>query len=438
MALAREIQPQFFDSPQAAEVRTWARGAAEQLTPFTYFSRQHPHELDPALVPRLAELGLLGLEIPAGLGGIPMSASEQAVVYEELAKKDAALALDVVVLNSLTAYEMNKYGTREQKETYLPGMALGNKMAAFALTEPNKGSDAKGIKTRATRTEEGWVLNGAKRFITLGQYADVLVLAAKTGPEERRGHNITVFLVDIEKGQLPGVTISPWEKIGQKGSPLYEIILGDVFVPDDAVLGNVNEGWDVINDTLSHSRACGIAAQAVGLAQACLDEAYRYALQRPMYGDKLLVELPMALNLLHLMNNQIILSRKLVEMAARYQDLGHPKAEALASLAKLVACDTVAWAATEAMQLHGGAGYMRESRIARLWSDSPVLRIYEGAAPVQMGILEKNGIDRDFYLPFLTRGLSVGFVLPPEKVISPQEAEKLLTEKLGLTTSASN
>ena len=356
-------------------------------------------EHDPYAVPteflrRCVELGCLGMDVPEKYGGSELSSTQQAAVIEELARGHAGLALSVLVQNSLAAFPIRTFGTEEQKQKYLPRMATGELFTSFGLSEPKNGSDAKGIRLTAQRDEsrDGWLLNGAKRWITNADRAGLIVLATRTGTPESRGRGITTFLVELSDDVEGLSRPKPYDKLGQAGSTLCEVIFDNVFVPDSAILGELNQGWDVINSTLEHSRV-SIAAQGSGIALSAYDAASQYASEREQFGRLLKEHEPIA-NHLAIMKRQVDLSQYLVERAARQEELEDPLAFVWASLAKLIASETAIWAAGDAMLLHGGTGYVNEMPISRIFRDSAVLRIYEGAAHIQVKIVERF-LDRE-------------------------------------------
>jgi alkylation response protein AidB-like acyl-CoA dehydrogenase len=351
-------------------------------------------EADPYAVPtdflkRCVELGCLGMDVPEEYGGSGLSSTQQVAVIEELARGHAGLALSVLVQNSLTAFPIRTFGTDEQKQKYLPRMATGELIACFGLSEPKNGSDAKGIRLSARRDDarDGWLLKGSKRWITNADRAGLIVLATRTGTPESRAKGITTFLVELSD-DLEGLSRpKPYDKLGQAGSTLCEVIFDDVFVPNDAILGEPNQGWNVVNSTLEHSRV-SIAAQGSGIALGAYDTAEQYASEREQFG-RLLKEHPPVANHLAIMKRQVDLSQYLVNRAARQEEQGDPLAFVWASLAKLIASETAIWAAGDAMLLHGGIGYVNEMPISRIFRDSAVLRIYEGAAHIQVKIVER-------------------------------------------------
>mgnify|MGYP002623930812 FL=1 len=386
----------FKETESDKELREWVRGLGEQ----EFFKKGiEDASLDPGAFPReflqeVAKVGLTGLEISEEYGGTPMTNLEQAIVMEELARIHAGLALSILVLNSLTAYEINRFGTEAQKEKYLRAMAEGRLFAAFALTEPDAGTDAKNIQLKAIYDEErnGFVLNGRKRFITGANGADVFVVATRTGAPDSGEDGITAFLVDSD---LEGISIEKVEpKAGQPGSPLCEILFQDTFVPADAILGKLNEGWyGVFDPTLKHSRNW-IAAQGVGLEQRAQDLALGYSYERKAFGGYL-KDIPVHSATVDTLRIQAGIARALTRIAAQAEDSGDSRFFALSSLSKLIACDTAAMNPLEAMQLHGGIGYSLEMEIAKVWLASPVLRIYEGTVPVQVSIAKKGGIKKE-------------------------------------------
>lgn len=352
-------------------------------------TQTHPKEYPVDFMKEAAGMGFLGMDIPMEYGGSGLSPLEQITVMEELARAHAGLGLTILVANSLTAYPIAQFGTEKQKQQYLPRMAAGELFGCFGLTEPDTGSNAKGITLKATRDEEkkGWIVNGAKRFITSANGAGVVILAARTGMPEEREKGITAFLAEIGPDKA-GVTVpEPFSKIGLPGSPLCEIYFDNFFVPDEALLGQVGEGWKVVESTLHHSRIW-IAAQGLGIAQRAYDEAEKYAGERKQFG-KFLREIPEVANHLSLIKRQVNISRYLVEKAARHELNSDPDTFVWASLAKLIASETSIWAAGEAMLLHGGMGYVKETPISHVWLDSSVIRIYEGTSHIQLKILEK-------------------------------------------------
>lgn len=357
-------------------------------------AQRDPHRYPRQLMQKCADVGLLGLEIPDEYGGNAVPSIQQVAVMEELARGDGGLGLDILVQNSLTAFPITKFGTEAQRARYLPPMASGEVIACFGLTEPNTGSDAKAIRCKAMwdDAKRGWIVNGAKRFITSASAATVMVLAARTGRPEERGRGISVLLTEIGPG-IESVTVSDFDKLGQPGSQLCEVVFQNHFVPEDALMGERNAGWQIIESTLQHSRIW-IAAQGAGIAQRALDEAEKYTSAREQFGKKL-ADIPAVRNHLQIMRRQMAITRALVRKAAAHEQAGDETFFVWASLAKLVAGETALWMAQEAMLLHGGMGYMKEMPISQIFADSAVIRIYEGAAHIQARIIGKHLPGRD-------------------------------------------
>ncbi len=361
----------------------------DEFTAFCKRAEEKPKEFPADFLKACADIGFLGMDISPEYGGIGLTPLEQAAVIEEFSRGHAGLGLGVLVHNSLASYPINTFGNHEQKSRYLPGMASGELFGCFALTEPNVGSDATALETKAIRdeTRRGWKIRGSKQFITSANGADIAVVAARTGTTESRGRGISAFIVEIK--DKTEVTIpEPYTKIGQKGSTLCEIHFDDLFVPDENLLGQLNGGWKpVFGSTLNHSRV-QIASQAVGIAQRALDETKSYGEGRKQYG-KFLTELPGWANHLSLLKRQVELSRFLTQKAAAHETENDPDFFVWASVAKLIAAESVIRIAADAMLLHGGMGYMADMPIALLLADAAPIRIYEGSSHVQCAILEK-------------------------------------------------
>ncbi len=360
-----------------------------EFPPYLEAAQRDPHQYPHELMKKCAAVGLLGLEIPERYDGNAVPSVQQAAVMEELARGDAGLGLNILVQNSLTAFPINKFGTEAQRARYLPRMARGEVIACFGLTEPNTGSDAKAIRCKATWDEarRGWIVNGAKRFITAATASTVIMLAARTGRPEDRGRGISVLLTEIGPG-VQTVEATDFNKLGQPGSQLCDVVFQNHFVPEDALMGTVNEGWQIIESTLQHSRVW-VAAQGSGIARHALDEAEKYTQEREQFGKKL-ADIPEVQNHLQIIRRQVEIACLLVRKAALHEQVGDEQAFVWASLAKLVAGETALWASQEAMLLHGGMGYTKEMPIAQIFADSAVIRIYEGAAHIQAKIIGKH------------------------------------------------
>ena len=259
------------------------------------------------------------------------------------------------------------------------------------------GRESDRLKATWNADRNGWVLNGAKRFITSANGASVIVLAVRTGKPEDRGRGISVLLAEIGEG-VPTVEVSSFDKFGQPGSQLCEVVFQDHFVPASALMGTINEGWQIIESTLQHSRIW-IAAQGSGIARHALDATEKYTQEREQFGKKL-ADIPEVRNHLAIMQRQVEIAQLLVRKAAMHEQAGDPLCFVWASIAKLVAGETALWAAHEGMLLHGGMGYTTEMPIGRILADAVVIRIYEGAAHIQVKIIEKH-LSREAILALL-------------------------------------
>jgi alkylation response protein AidB-like acyl-CoA dehydrogenase len=361
-----------------------------ELPKFVEEALENPKVFPVRFMERMAEMGFLGLDIPEEYGGQGMTPTEKIAIFEELAAGDAGLALDVLVQNSLTAFPILIAGTEEQKEKYLTLMAKGF-IAAFGLTEPGIGSDARNITLKAEKEDDEYRINGgSKMFITSANGAKIIVLATRTRDRSVEDDGITMFIAEITDEDIKDkrVIIETMDKIGQEGSQLCTVTFDNYILPKEAMLGDEHKGWEqVLEPTLSHSRVW-IAAQGSGIALGVLREVEGYMKEREQFGSKL-EELPKYLRHVNHLRRQVDLSRLLVKKAAFHEELGDKKFALWASLAKLVAGETAAWAATDGMLLHGGSGYTDDQPISKKYKDAPVIRIYEGTAHIQQAILRK-------------------------------------------------
>ncbi len=331
---------------------------------------------------KLAELGLLGMTTPEAYGGAGMDAVSWALALEEIAYADPAVAVIVSVTSGLPQYMLLKFGTEAQKKRFLVPLAKGEWLGAFALTEPQAGSDPASLKTRAERVKGGWVLSGTKSWITSAGQAHLYVVMARTG-EGRT--DITAFLV--EKG-TPGLSFGPPEaKMGLHAAHTAEVRLEEVFVPDEQVLGQVNKGLSHALAGLDSGRI-GIAAQALGIARAAFDIARDYADERVQFGKKLREFEGVAFKLADL-DTRIAAARLLVWAAARKKDEGGRFTQE-ASRAKLFASELAVDATREAIQILGANGYHRDYRLERYYRDAKVTEIYEGTSEIQRLILARS------------------------------------------------
>lgn len=338
------------------------------------------------LVNKMAELGLMGLAIPEEYGGVGQSYMLFAQVVEELCAACASTGLAVDVNISLGAEPVLMFGTEEQKRRWLPQMASGKKLGALAITEPGAGSDAAGIQTRAVRDGDDYIINGSKIFITLGGIAETYVTSTVTNPELAAKHrHMTCFVV--EKG-TPGLTFGqPMHKMGITASPTVQVYYDNVRVPAANVLGQEGDGFKIIMDTLDAGRV-GVAAQAVGIARSALEDCVEYASQRKQFGTTI-TDFEGIQFMLADMATATEAARLLTMRAAYLRDKGVPCAKE-SSMAKLFAGDTAMKVSTDALQIFGGYGYIKEYPAERHMRDAKITQLYEGTQQVQRLVIARN------------------------------------------------
>ena len=336
------------------------------------------------LIPKLAEHGLLGILVPEEYGGAGYDAISAAIILEEIARVDAAVALLVGSHNSLCSGHILAVGTNQQKKRFLPPLARGEKLGAWALTEPGSGSDAGAMRTRATLEGDCWMIRGDKQFITQGSTAGTYVIMASTDPSQgTRG--ISAFVVPRE---TPGLNVGKIEKkLGVRASDTAALHFDDMRVPKDHLLGKVNEGFKDVLGVLSAARI-GMAALAVGIAQGALEEALNYAKRRRQFGKPIL-EYEAIQWMLADMATEIDAARLLTHKAAALKDLGQPFLRS-ASQAKLHASEVAVRASSKAIQIHGGYGYLKDSPVERFYRDAKLCEIGEGTSEVQRMVIARD------------------------------------------------
>ena len=336
------------------------------------------------LIPQMAELGLFGIMIPQEYGGAGLDTVSAAIIVEEIARVDAAVALIVASHNSLCAAHILNFGSEMQKQRYLPSLARGEKLGAWALTEPGSGSDAAALRTRATLEGEHWVLAGEKQFTTQGSTAAVYVIMASTDPSQGK-KGISAFIV--ERGTA-GLRVGKVEnKLGVRASDTAAVQLEAVRVPKQNLLGELHGGISDVLKVLQGGRV-GIAAMATGIARGALEESTKYARMRKQFG-KPIAEFEAIQWMLADMATEIEAARLLVYRAARLKDTGMPFLKA-ASEAKLYAAETTMRAATKAIQIHGGYGYIKDYPVERYFRDAKICEIGEGTSEIQRMVIAKE------------------------------------------------
>ncbi|HKV44738.1 MAG TPA: acyl-CoA dehydrogenase family protein [bacterium] len=337
-----------------------------------------------SLVPRLAELGLFGMVIPQAFGGSGLDPVSTALAIEAIAWGDGGIALTVASHNSLCAGHLVLAGSERQKRAYLPRLANGEALGAWGLTEPGSGSDAAALATRAERRGDRWVLNGTKVFVTQGSLAGVYVIMARTEPEA--GHRgISAFVV--ERG-TPGLRVGKHEdKLGVRSSDTAEVVLEDCAVPSEQMLGGPGEGYRDALRVLEGGRI-GIGAMALGLGRAALDAALAYARERRAFGRPI-AEFQAIQWMIADMATELDAAELLVMEAASRAERGLPYREQ-SSMAKLYASEAAARAASRAVQIHGGYGFIKDYPVERIYRDVKLCEIGEGTSEVQRMLIARE------------------------------------------------
>jgi alkylation response protein AidB-like acyl-CoA dehydrogenase len=378
-------------------LRRTIRGFAERELQPGASARDEAARFPSELIPKMAELGLMGINIPQEYGGAGLDAVSAAIAIEELARVDGAVALTVASHNSLCAGHISQFGNEEQKKKYLPLLASGEKLGAWALTEPGSGSDAAALQCRATPDGNSWLLNGDKQFTTHGSVGGVYVIMATTDPSKiERGISASIDPSKIERGisafiverGTPGLNPGKVEnKLGVRASDTAALHIEQARVPKENLLGELNGAFqDVLR--ILHGGRIGIAAMAVGIARGALEESVQYARERRQFG-KPIAEFEAIQWMLADMATEIDAARLLVYRAARLKDAGQPFSKA-ASQAKLYAAETAMRATTKAIQIHGGYGYLKDYPVERYFRDAKLCEIGEGTSEVHRMVIAKE------------------------------------------------
>lgn len=368
-------------------VRSTAREFAEkELAPVAdRIDREHlfPEEA----MRKLATMGFCGMLVPEAYGGSGMGNVALAIVLEEINRVCASTGVTLSVHNSLTSSPIFRHGSEDLKKRYLPRLVRGEAWGAYALTEPGAGTDAANQATKAVKKGDRYVLNGQKTFITTGDHAGVIIVFARTGPHKT--HGITAFVVESGwKGLVPG---KPMEKMGIRGSSTVELFFQDLEVPEENRLGDEGMGFQVAMDTLDGGRI-GIAAQAIGILQACLDASVKYAKERSAFGRPIGQFQAIQAKLAN-MGMDLEAARWLVYRAGQLRDEGKPHGRE-AAMAKLFASTAANRHAREAVQIHGGMGYLTDMPVERYFRDARITEIYEGTSEVQQLVIARNLLGR--------------------------------------------
>jgi butyryl-CoA dehydrogenase len=368
-------------SEQQIMIRDMARQfAQEQLAP-------HAAEWDAAArfpqeaVDAMGALGLMGMLVPEEWGGAGIDRVSYALAVEELAAGDASCSTIMTVHNSVGCVPILQYGTPAQKERFLRPLAKGEMLACFCLTEPSTGSDAAAIKTRARRDGNHWVLDGTKQFITNGSTADLAIVFAVSDPAKGK-KGITAFLVPTD---TPGFKVARLEKkLGLRASDTAQIVLENCRLTPDLMLGQEGEGYRIALGNLEGGRI-GIAAQAIGMARAAFEAALAYAKERQTFGTAIVNHQAVQFRLAD-MATQIEAARALTLAAAALREAGKPCLKE-ASMAKLFASEMAERVCSDALQIHGGYGYLSDFPVERIYRDVRICQIYEGTSDIQRMVI---------------------------------------------------
>lgn len=356
--------------------------AEKEVAPFV--EKMEAGEFPRSILKKMGELGLMGIPIPEEYGGAGMDFTSYIIAIEEISMVSATLGVILSVHTSVGTTPIVYFGTEEQKQRYVPKLAAGEYVGAFCLTEPNAGSDAASLKTRAVKKGEHYILNGSKMFITNGGEADTYIVFASTNPDAG-SRGITAFIVDKNS---PGLVVGKNEhKMGLNGSKTVQLTFEDMKVPAENRLGEEGEGFKIALANLDVGRI-GIATQALGIAEAALEAAIAYAKERHQFGKPIAAQQGVGFKLAD-MATAVDAAKLLIYQAAYLRQNGE-KCGKEASMAKLFASKTAVEVATEAIQVFGGYGYTKEYPVERYFRDAKITEIYEGTSEIQRIVISKH------------------------------------------------
>ncbi|MBE3552373.1 MAG: acyl-CoA dehydrogenase [Kyrpidia tusciae] len=375
---------EFVLTKEQEQMREAVRAFAEEVVAPGAAERDEQESFDRGIFDKMAELGLAGIPWPEEYGGAGLDMLTYVITIEELSRVDASAGVTISAHTSLASWPIYRFGTEEQKRKYLRPLAEGTKIGAYGLTEPGAGTDAANLRTTAVREGDHYVLNGSKIFITNGGEADIYVVFATTD-REKRHRGISAFI--LEKG-MPGFHFGKKEKkMGLRSSPTMELVFDNCIVPAENRLGEEGFGFKIAMMTLDGGRN-GIAAQAVGIAQGALEAAVAHAKEREQFGKSIGQFQAIQFKLAD-MATRVEAARLLTYQAAWLEDRGLPYGKASA-MAKMYASDTAMYVTTEAVQIFGGYGYIREYPVERFMRDAKITQIYEGTNEVQRMVVARE------------------------------------------------
>ncbi len=371
----------YFFTEEQQMIKDVARQIAEEIVKPIRAELDEKSEFPHEAIKAIAEADLFRIFIPEQYDGLGMGAFELCIAVEELSRVCLGVSTSYAA-NALGTYPILLFGNEEQKKKYLPDIASGKKLVAFALTEPNAGSDAGGIQTTATKDGDYYILNGIKQWITNAGEADIYTVIAITD-REKGARGASAFIV--EKG-TEGFSFGKKEnKMGIRASVTRELIFEDCRIPKENLLGREGMGFIVAMKTLDQSRI-GVGAQGVGVAQGAFEEALKFAKQRVQFG-KPVISFQAVQHMLADMATQIEAARSLVYSVARYIDSGAKNISKVSAMAKVFATDVAMKVTTDAVQVMGGAGYMKEYPVEKMMRDAKILQIYEGTNQIQRNVI---------------------------------------------------
>jgi len=374
-------------------IRETAREFAEREIKPRARDNDRKERFDLDLVARIAGMGYLGAPVAEPYGGRGLDYVSYGLIVEEIGRADSSARTVVSVQTSLVAGSVEQWGSEEQKQSLLPRLCSGEWLGCFALTEPGTGSDAASVATRATRTSAGWLISGSKMFISLGTQAKIALVFAQSDPAQ--GHRgIGCFIVPTD---LDGFSSTPIHgKLGLRASDTGELALDEVEVPEDALLGEIGDGFKIAMSALDRGRY-SVAAGCVGLAQACVDESVRYAKERRQF-DRPVASFQLVQELIADMIVETDAARLLVWRAGHLKDSGRPNTLET-SIAKYYATEAAVRCANAAIQVHGGYGYIDEYPVERYMRDARVTTLYEGTSQIQKLIIGRHATGINALIP---------------------------------------
>ena len=370
-------------APEQREIQGLAREFARQEIEPHAGEWDREHRFPREVFTKLAELGLMGVCLPAEYGGAGADFLSYVLVLEELSRADAGVGVTVAVHTSAVTLPLLTWGSDEQRSRFIPPLAAGEQLGAFALTEPEAGSDAGALRTRAEADGDGWRITGAKQWITNARYAGTFLLFARTDPEMPGPRGVSAFLLDAEHVRIT----RDEEKLGLNSSATNDLVVEGAYAGRDRLLHEEGKGFQVAMQTLDGGRI-GIAAQALGIAQAAYDVAREYAKERHAFGQAI-AEFQAIQHKLADMSTEIDAARLLVYRAATLKERGEPHTEAGAK-AKLFASEMARRQTAEAIQVLGGYGYTKEFPVERYYRDAKITEIYEGTSEIQRLVIARS------------------------------------------------